>query len=287
MLRPHYRYRLHNLCMLGQITDRISGSNLRRGCEPSLILAAAQGTAPLLKRLLTTGLDVNVRDSRGRTPLHYAARWGEEVPANVRLLLAAGADIHARDRDGMTPLMLARGTQALRLLQSRKQRITLRTEIETFLKPLLGQPMSDMWRAAGMQLIEFGIQRPFINRKGDEVTRADRSIHISCCWSISGPQGEIASAADFGSDRSRRDEKAYPFYRMLGDPALTIQFIRADDDGGFTMRTRGDYVLTVGPCSDEENEEEDDEYWRLTNHPAEDQPYHRHFVVTSQGVQRY
>ncbi|KAK2809077.1 hypothetical protein FQN50_004130 [Emmonsiellopsis sp. PD_5] len=47
-------------------------------------------------------LDINTRDSTGQTPLHSAARTGEE--AVIRALAAAGADINPRDQLGMTPL---------------------------------------------------------------------------------------------------------------------------------------------------------------------------------------
>ena len=50
--------------------------------------------------LLEQGIDVNRRDSLGRTALHYAC-----FPSEVDLLLKAGADIDARDGRGRTALM--------------------------------------------------------------------------------------------------------------------------------------------------------------------------------------
>ena len=46
-------------------------------------------------------MDVNAKDD-GRTPLSYAASWGDEEIAE--LLIAKGADVNAKDEDGTTPL---------------------------------------------------------------------------------------------------------------------------------------------------------------------------------------
>jgi ankyrin repeat protein len=56
--------------------------------------------------LLQRGVNVNVRNSRGQTPLHIAAQNGQlDV---VRLLLASQQiDVNARDQQGSTPLHLA------------------------------------------------------------------------------------------------------------------------------------------------------------------------------------
>jgi RNA polymerase sigma factor (sigma-70 family) len=57
-----------------------------------------------VKILLDRKVDVNARDSEGRTALHQAIRWGVQF---TRLLLDHGANVNARDNDGRTELMLA------------------------------------------------------------------------------------------------------------------------------------------------------------------------------------
>ena len=47
-------------------------------------------------------MDVNARDRRRWTPLHFAART--KNPAVVKLLIEAGADVNAEDDEGITPL---------------------------------------------------------------------------------------------------------------------------------------------------------------------------------------
>ena len=56
--------------------------------------------------LVEQGLDVNVREYYGRTPLYAQAALGSDV---VETLLELGADIHAKDDYGRTPLYIAAG----------------------------------------------------------------------------------------------------------------------------------------------------------------------------------
>lgn len=68
--------------------------------EADLLDAAAKGNVSEVERLLTKGVDSNVKDDRwipwDITPLMHASRWGHvEV---VRALLAAGASLKARDK---------------------------------------------------------------------------------------------------------------------------------------------------------------------------------------------
>ena len=55
--------------------------------------------------LLSNGANPNVKDDRGRTPLHHAAYYG--YVENVQALLDAGADPNARDNEGWSRLNAA------------------------------------------------------------------------------------------------------------------------------------------------------------------------------------
>ena len=75
-----------------------------RGRTPLHDLSEAGGVGAA-RVLLEHGVDVNARDAGNVTPLHLASRGG--YLEGVRLLLQNGADIHARDEDGQTPFMAA------------------------------------------------------------------------------------------------------------------------------------------------------------------------------------
>jgi ankyrin repeat protein len=65
---------------------------------------AAAGSVEMVRELIEAGVDVNARDSRNLTPLHFALASETPSLAVVRALLAAGADVNARDDTGGTPL---------------------------------------------------------------------------------------------------------------------------------------------------------------------------------------
>jgi hypothetical protein len=66
--------------------------------------AAAHGPLEMVTSLLKAGADVNVRDSRGLTPLVFAVATDFPSAPILRALLAAGADVNLRDNTGQTAL---------------------------------------------------------------------------------------------------------------------------------------------------------------------------------------
>jgi ankyrin repeat protein len=83
--------------------------------DVALHVAAAAYDAATARRLLTLGADVNARNRRGGTPLHYAADGGPGAPTwnpraqatMIARLVAAGAEVDAPDNGGTTPLQRA------------------------------------------------------------------------------------------------------------------------------------------------------------------------------------
>ena len=69
--------------------------------------AALDNNTELLSVLLAVpGVDVNLQDNLGRTPLHQAA--DVDIGYTVALnLIDRGSEINGRDDDGKTPLLLA------------------------------------------------------------------------------------------------------------------------------------------------------------------------------------
>ena len=67
------------------------------GCGTSISIhkAAEEGNIEVVKQHLATGVDVNAKNDRGRTPLLRAAEYGRKEI--VELLITNGADVNAKD----------------------------------------------------------------------------------------------------------------------------------------------------------------------------------------------
>ena len=84
----------------------------------------------IFDKLLSLGVDVNVRDMAGFTPLHHClARQGNKVTFKMaEKLIEAGANANAKNRFGENPLLMRIGRM--------HQRFTNKTANEASTKPL-------------------------------------------------------------------------------------------------------------------------------------------------------
>lgn len=73
----------------------------------------------ILKMLLRKRANVNIRDTFGKTALHYAAGVMNYRPEMVSPLLDAGADVNATCKEGLTPIFYAVNEMVLWLLMKR------------------------------------------------------------------------------------------------------------------------------------------------------------------------
>jgi ankyrin repeat protein len=87
--------------LLAASPDAINGRD--QAGSTLLHYAAGFGSLETMTRLLEAGADVNARNSRGSTPLH----WAIHDESKVRLLLARGAAVNQKQVEGRTPLYLA------------------------------------------------------------------------------------------------------------------------------------------------------------------------------------
>lgn len=94
---------IHHL--LRRIPDAASLENLTAGGFPLLQQLVFMDELSLLKAALRHGVDINARDTRGRTALMWASLTESE--SAVRLLREAGADESLRDADGKSAADLA------------------------------------------------------------------------------------------------------------------------------------------------------------------------------------
>jgi len=77
----------------------------KRRLGERLVAAAGDGDSAGIKKLVKLGADINYKNSRGETPLSFAAAWNQVDAARSLLLLSANPN--TADEMGGTPLMLA------------------------------------------------------------------------------------------------------------------------------------------------------------------------------------
>ena len=105
-----------------------SGEGSRSHDDPyegltALHIAAKSGGPRFTESIIERGADVNAKDPKGFTPLHYAANqpyyWANrEIHLKlVEVLLKAGADVNAKDNEGATPLHYAAMNDATKLAE--------------------------------------------------------------------------------------------------------------------------------------------------------------------------
>ena len=156
-------------------------------------------------------------------------------------------------------------------------------EIQETLACLRNEPLSDMWRYAGRQKFEFGVQRPFRNRKGVVTTRADRGLVVSCDWRLWAYEELILSASDFGPGTARRDGDGEGFYDELGVFPPLVEQIEVLEQGGIRLVLSRGYILEIIPNGGGEYREGflEGEQWRfMPKEEAADQ-----VVLTDAGME--
>ncbi|XP_040830927.1 60 kDa lysophospholipase [Ochotona curzoniae] len=99
---------------------------VRDALVPSLACAVAHsGDLEALQVLMELGSDLCLKDFRGQSPLHVAARAGQARV--VATLLQRGAQVDAHDQDGYSPLLLAvrgRHERVIQLLRAANARLS-------------------------------------------------------------------------------------------------------------------------------------------------------------------
>jgi hypothetical protein len=171
---------------------------------------------------------------------------------------------------------------------------SLADRITAELSVLVGQPLGDGWRAADMQVFEFGPRRQIPNRSGGLVEVGAFAIHLQCRWrfvdgrsilfgrdDLSRPADESTPAEQFDASRGESAldvARRSWFDRHRPSPPVVLE-ARGDTYGGFRIALAGGYALECLPCDSRRGEYA--EHWRLLGH----RPDGSHFVVTGDGVE--
>ena len=78
-------------------------------------VASTDGDIGKVRQFLDGGMDVNVQDEHGNSPIHSAASYSQlEL---LEFLIERGADVNLRDSDNETPIMLTEDKQTFELLE--------------------------------------------------------------------------------------------------------------------------------------------------------------------------
>lgn len=170
----------------------------------------------------------------------------------------------------------------------------MKEKIERALKPLVGLPLSDMWRISryGLQRFEFGDQWPDKNRRGETVTYGICSLHVACAWRIIHSSGIIVGADDYNNSEQHESYpsrlnpdnpepdifalRAFAFFDSLHDNPPIVETLEADNVGSVHFFLSREYQLQILPI-----ESGDGEHWRLLYRDGR----RRHFVVSGVGIE--
>jgi len=96
-----------------KLTQMAAGHRIDDVSETNFVYCAFMGDMEAVQLYLDSGMNVNVKNSYGRTPLIAAAAaepespWYDKNADIIKLLLKNGADVNAKDNDGMTALATA------------------------------------------------------------------------------------------------------------------------------------------------------------------------------------
>jgi len=93
--------------LVGQVKKQMEGVEARKG-DPAALnaeMASLLHSAPVLRRMLALGADPSARNTAGMSALHKACIWGAIAEAD--LLVKAGAQLDGADSRGKTPLHYA------------------------------------------------------------------------------------------------------------------------------------------------------------------------------------
>jgi ankyrin repeat protein len=112
----------------------------RKGWTP-LHYVAASGRADITRWLLENRPDVNARDDNGLTPLHYASLGSFDV---TWVLIKNGANVNIRDRNGWTPLHYAVASAASDTICAYIVRLLLENGADPNIKDNNGRTVLDL-----------------------------------------------------------------------------------------------------------------------------------------------
>ncbi|MCO5297393.1 MAG: hypothetical protein M9921_11090 [Fimbriimonadaceae bacterium] len=137
-------------------------------------------------------------------------------------------------------------------------------ELQEALRSLLvGLPLSDYWKPI-FHVFEFGEQKPKLNKRGVEITKADVSLNVECSWRIRCGTRYVMGSDDFEFPRSvqrvalprRRTPPGDPndairwrvcqqFFREVERASLVVRRVQVSALGDLKISLSRNHVLDV------------------------------------------
>lgn len=185
-----------------------------------------------VRLLLSKGADVNTKQAQGRTPLFLTAMLGDGVPT-MRLLFDKGADPNLASANGQTPLMMAaaRGNvEGMRLLIERRAEVNARDGAgETALM-------------AACTSGNAGAVRLLIENGADVKIKSKRNETALGFAATSGVQASVELLLAKGAEVNVRNFRGYsPLMFAASSDTMPAGIIRLLLDKGADARFTGDY----------------------------------------------
>ncbi len=166
--------------------------------------------------------------------------------------------------------------------------------IESELQVVLGQPLSGCWRAADLQVFEFGPIKKSTNRRGEDVLGSELRLHVQCRWRLVDgvriifgrddlfrPANETTPIQDFDWDKedSVLDAVQRRWFDDHRDAPVKVVQVTGDAYGGCRIDLEDQLTLELFPCDSGRGEYS--EHWRFLGHRSDGS----HFVVTGYGIE--
>lgn len=137
------------------------------------------------------------------------------------------------------------------------------------LKVLVGLPLTDIWRPI-WQCFEFGEQKPALNKKGDEITRADYSVTLTGDWAVTLGSLVVMGSGDHKSNGKRRFydrvtpprepeardrwKRAKAFFQLIEEAKLIVESILVTPSGLILISLSDGYVIQGMQCNADNSE---------------------------------
>ena len=189
-----------------------------------------------VRALLSRGATVNVKQVEGRTPLYQAASMGHALPI-VRLLLETGANPNIALANGRTPLMAAAGrgdVETMRLLVEAKAQVDARN----------GAGETALILAAGdgnPQAVRF-----LLDRGADARVRTKRNETALGDAGTAGNEEVVRLLLDHGAEVNVRNVRGYsPLMLAASSDAIPADVVKLLLSKGADTTFTGDYDETA------------------------------------------